>query len=125
MFNNRKDHTSDFGGMAVKLLLLIITVSLLFGCGGQTLVGIIYTNVRLPLTRNLDNTPMPDKEPPSSKVLEIKEPLTGAGLYAQIDANAIGAIAKNNGMETLYFADQQIFSVLGVWGSNKTILYGE
>jgi len=107
------------------MVLVFFVAAVLCSCAKPVLIGIIYTNVRLPLTKNLNNTRMPDIEPPSSKVLEIKEPVTGAGLYAQIDANAIGAIAKNNGLETLYFADQQIFSVLGIWASNKTILYGE
>jgi len=28
-------------------------------------------------------------------------------------------------MQTLYFADQQRFSILGVWTTVKTMLYGE
>lgn len=35
------------------------------------------------------------------------------------------AIAKANGIETVYFADQEMFSILGIWTSHKVIIYGE
>lgn len=74
---------------------------------------------------NLDDTTMPDIDPPSSRILEIKEPFTGADVYVQVDANAIGPIAKKNGLKKLHFADQEHFSILGVWATHRTILYGE
>ncbi len=88
-------------------------------------VGIIYTNIRLPLTVDLHNTPVPVNSPSDGRTLEIREPITGVGLYAKVDSNAIGDIAHNNGMKTLYFADQEQFSILGIWTTVKTILYGE
>lgn len=109
----------------VPSFVLMGIILLLTACSHPRLIGLVYTNIRLPLTRNLDHTPVPVIEPPSDKVLEIREPITGAGIYAQVDTNAIGAIAKQNGMKTLYFADQQIFSILGIWSTSKTILYGE
>ena len=87
--------------------------------------GLIYTNIRLPLTKNLQNTPVPILEPPTGRVLEVKEPFTGFGFYARVDSNAVGDIAKKNGMETVYFADQEIFSILGVWTTTRTIVYGK
>lgn len=87
--------------------------------------GIVYTNMRLPLTRNLQHTPTPVQTPNSGRTLEIKEPISGLGLYVQVDSNAIGDIAHKNGMQTLYFADRQFFSILGIWTTDKTILYGE
>jgi hypothetical protein len=104
-------------GMAVLLCVL-------WGCAIQPR-GIIYTNLRLPLTRDVHHTPTPVERPKFSRTLEIKEPISGLGLYVQVDSNAIGDIAKRNGMQTLYFADRHFFSILGIWTTDKTILYGE
>jgi hypothetical protein len=98
---------------------------LLAGCSAGPLVGLVYTNVRYPLTRNLDNTPMPRTMPKEGKIIEITEPFTGLGINTRLGSNAIGKIAREHGMTTLYFADQQQFSVLGIWKSHKVILYGE
>jgi hypothetical protein len=86
------------------------------------LIGLIYKNVRLPLTMDLNNTPMTDKEPTDSEMVEIRAPMTGP---IQVNGNAIGAIAKQNGIEELYFADQHHFSILGLWTTRKTIVYGK
>lgn len=87
--------------------------------------GIIYTNIRMPLTANFHDTHLPANPPSDGRTLEIREPLTGVGLYAQVDSNAIGDIARKHGLRKIYFADQQTFSILGIWAANKTILYGE
>ena len=97
----------------------------LAACAKVQPMGIVYTNVRMPLTANLHLTPMASNPPTNGRTLEIKEPFTGYGLYARVDSNAIGDIARQNGMQTLYFADQQRFSILGIWTTVKTILYGE
>ena len=101
------------------------TILGLAACASVQPFGIIYTNIRVPLTENLRHTPMPSNPPSNGRTLEIKEPFTGFGLYARVDSNAIGDIARQNGMQTLYFADQQRFSILGIWTTVKTILYGE
>lgn len=95
------------------------------GCSTGPLTGLVYTNVKLPLTRDLRPIPMSYKAPKEGKIIEVKEPLSGFGIYARINSNAIGDIAERNGIETLYFADQQVFSILGIWTSYKVILYGE
>jgi hypothetical protein len=97
----------------------------LTACGTGPLVGLVYTNVKLPLTRNLHATPVPTAPPRSDQVVEIKEPFTGLGLYARVNSNAIGDIARQNGIKRLYFADQKIFSILGIWKTHRVILYGE
>ncbi len=106
-------------------LVLILSLIGLMGCGVIMPKGYIYTNIKLPLTKDLHQTPVPTPKPPSGRVLEVKEPFSGIGFYARVNSNAIGDIAKKNGMETLYFADQEIFSILGVWTTTRTILYGE
>lgn len=103
-----------------------LTLLLPAGCTtGPMPPGLIYTRVRLPLTRDLHSTPMPHKLPKEARIVEIREPISGLGLNARLNSNAIGEIAKANGLETLYFADQEKFSILGIWTSTKVILYGE
>lgn len=104
--------------------LMLTVLFCTWGCAVRPR-GIVYTNMRLPLTRNLHQTPTPLEAPNSGRTLEIKEPISGLGLYVQVDSNAIGEIAQRNGMQTLYFADRQFFSILGIWTTDKTILYGE
>jgi hypothetical protein len=108
--------------LGLGLAAAVLTVA---ACSNLRPFGLIYTDTRYPLTKNLHNTPMPANTPSNGRTLEIKEPITGLGLYARVDSNAIGDIARQNGMQTLYFADQETFSILGIWTTVKTILYGE
>ena len=107
------------------LLLATILMSCLVGCGTGPLVGIVYTRVKLPLTRDLKAAPVPAQPPGSDRTIEIKEPFTGLGMYARVNSNAMGDIAQQNGMTQLYFADQEVFSILGIWKTHRVILYGE
>ena len=77
-----------------------------------------------PLTWDLDATPVPRDMPRDAKIIEVREPISGLGINARLNANAIGEIARAHGMKTLYFADQERFSILGIWTSHKVILYG-
>lgn len=96
----------------------------LAGCGTGPLIGLVYTQVKLPLTRDLNVTPVPDRPPDSDRIIEIKEPFTGLGMYARVNSNAIGDIARQHGVAPLYFADQEVFSILGVWKTQRVFLYG-
>lgn len=106
---------------------VVVTVCLFMvaGCATGPLKGFVYTNVKSPLTRDVGLTPVPDQLPMEGRIIEIKEPFSGVGMYARVNSNAIGDIAKKNGIETLYFADQHIFSILGIWTSYKVTLYGK
>lgn len=97
----------------------------LVGCGTGPLVGLVYTNVKLPLTWDLKATPVPESLPRSDRTIEIKEPFSGIGMYARVNSNALGDIARKNGVDPLYFADQQVFSILGIWKTHRVFLYGE
>jgi hypothetical protein len=108
-----------YGCVAVVVLLG------LSACGMVKPMGLVYTNIRLPLTTNLENTPVSKGDPPAGRVLEIREPFSGFGVYAKVDDNAVGDIASKHGMQVLFFADKQVFSILGIWSTNKTILYGK
>jgi len=105
--------------------MLVTGLICLSGCGTGPLIGLVYTQVKLPLTVDLDASPVPSHPPNSDQIIEIKEPFTGLGLYARMNSNALGDIARTNGVERLYFADQEVFSVLGIWKTNRVFLHGE
>jgi hypothetical protein len=112
-----KAATASFVSAAIMILFS--------GCSSSgPLPGFLYTNLTYPLTWDLDATPMPQEMPQDAKIIEIREPFSGLGINARLNANAIGEIARANGLKTLYFADQERFSILGIWTSHKVILYG-
>ena len=106
------------------LVLLCLCLFCLTGCGTRPLVGLIYTKVKMPLSRDLDVSPFKYNDG-TGKVVRIREPISGYGIYAELNSNAIGEIAQKHGISTVYFADQQLFSVLGIWSSTEVIIYGE
>jgi hypothetical protein len=109
-----------------SMAALAASLCILAGCSSVApLPGLIFTHVKYPLTWDLHNTPMPEAMPKDSKIIEIREPISGLGINARLNANAIGEIARANGMQKLYFADQERFSILGIWTYHKVILYGE
>lgn len=108
-----------------RLTVAVCLAVCLAGCGTGPLVGLVYTHVRLPLTADLRATPLPASGPYSDRIIEIREPFSGAGIYTRISTNAVGVIAKQNGIEPLYFADQEVVSILGIWKTHRIHLYGE
>jgi len=109
----------------LALVLAVIWMGCLSSCGTGPLVGLVYTKVKLPLTVDLNAAPLPAQAPETGRIIEIREPLTGFGLYTRLSSNALGDIARNHGLDPLYFADQEVFSVLGIWKTNRVFLYGE
>jgi hypothetical protein len=95
------------------------------GCSTGPMPGLIYTHLKYPLTWDLHDTKKPQALPQHAKIIEISEPFTGFSINAKLNSNAIGEIAKAHGIETLYFADQERFSILGIWTYHKVTLYGE
>jgi hypothetical protein len=96
-----------------------------FTAGSDVLSGVVYARYRIPLAEDLKQTPNEVVIRAGGKVIRIKEPITGYGIYAEFNANAIGEIARQNGIQTVYFADQEIFNVLGIWRHNRVIIYGQ
>ena len=114
-----------------KTLILVLLFALTAGCAGITgragnrvLNGYLYTHVRIPYTINLDKTPASAAQA-AGKILQINEPLSGYGLYAKFNSNAIGDIAQSQGFKKVYFADMEIFSILGIWRDETIHVYGE
>ena len=113
----------------VALLAVLLAAS---GCGSLSLgdtasdfqEGYFFTWTRVPFTKDLNNTPVPRREA-GAKVIRIKEPFSGYGIAAEFNSNAIGDIARENGMTTVYFADLETFDVLGIWKHREIMVYGE
>ena len=91
---------------------------------GETTTGQIFTHIRVPYTRDLNNTPVTNIHA-DGIVFHVSEPLSGLDFYVELNSNAIGDIAKRHGLTKVYFADIEIFDVLGIWHHEKLHIYGE
>ena len=96
-------------------IALLATTLASAGCVGG---GAIYTNVTRPLTTSFDEAQF---------VQESAEGNTKQFRY-QVDFNwdsrAIGDIAKKAGLTEVYYADETVLSVLGVWTQRFVTVYG-
>ena len=114
----------------VVLVFLLLTLFIFAGCltfgrmGNDSLKGYVFKFIRVPLTMNLDNTPSTIFQA-NGKIIKIEEPFSGQGFYAEFKSNAIGDIAKKHGMKKVYFADLEIFSILGIFEYKEIHLYGK
>lgn len=93
-------------------VFIYLSMALLAGCaGGRPIpptIGLFYSHTVKPLDINQDRTPVAEK--------------TGKGNIKHIyfavnaawDSNAIGDIARENGIETIYYADFEKLTVLEV-----------
>ncbi len=108
-------------------LALLTTTLLLCGCsrfGQDPVNGYLYTNTTVPYSADLDNTPAGDAIG-KSKVFRIRDPFTNLGVYTEINTNAIGDIARNNGISKVYYADLETFSIFSIWRTQTLVIYGE
>jgi len=107
-----------------------LLLPLLGGClavgrvDSSILRGKIFKHVRVPYTTGLHNTSVTDIQS-HGIIIHIEEPVSGYGFYTELNSNAIGDIAKKHGITKVYFADLEIFSILGVWRHEKLHIYGE
>lgn len=101
--------------------------ALLFMVSGCALParGFVYTDTVQPLCHDLRGTPLGTKSGDgSSKRIQI--PTTRLDITAEWDSRAIGDIAKENGIATVYGCDSRIQSLLmGLWRKDTVIVYGE
>ena len=89
----------------------------LSGC----LRGAIYTHTLQPYTTDLGDTPVVAGPGVRSSLKQLR--------YSWLDVrwnnNAIGRIAKDQGLETAYYADVEVIRVLGIWTQVYVRVYGE
>ncbi len=86
--------------------------------------GFIYTDITEPVVTNMRDTVF---SPTRAKgySLEFKEPLTIVGLRTQIASQAIGDVAKTDGIFKIAYADIRTKSILGgIWSKKTLLVYG-
>ena len=111
-------------GIAVVIGIMITGCGAVVKNGHAILVGAVFTRVKVPLTANLNQTPA-GMDTGDGKVIRIKEPFSGYGIYAEFNSNAIAEIAERHGLKTVYHADLERLSILGIWRHDEVIVYGK
>ena len=112
--------------MRWKRLAMMAALPLLGGC----MQGLLYTHTWEPLTTNCCRTPFPNGSADSGasdvRDLTIKFVVPYVDPEFKWHSNAIGDIAKKYGMDEIYFADLEHFSVaFGIWKQDRVHVYGK
>lgn len=83
--------------------------------------GCIYTHVTVPLDTNMSRTP--------SGISEAEGTVKHLALTGYVnflwDSAAVGDIAREHGMETVYYSDLELLKILGIWNTYTVHIYGE
>lgn len=97
-------------------LFIITGILVLAGCTPR---GLLYTHIRTPLDINMSQTPADGKN--------VHGDLKHFPFYVDVmwDSNAIGDIAKQNGIETVYYADLETLRILIFWNQYTVHVYGQ
>jgi TRL (tRNA-associated locus)-like protein len=83
--------------------------------------GVVFQLTTRPLTINFDRTPVGvTRESGAGSVKQIQY----RGLRVLWDDNALGSLAKEAGLEEIYYADVQTLSILNVYTQYKVRVYG-
>ncbi len=102
--------------MRVARLLGAVVLALAASACAPT--GLIYTNVTVPLDVNFDATQFARQDDESDvKTIQYN-------LRFDCGDASIGTIAKENGFETVQYADLRTLSVLGLWNQQFVTIYG-
>ena len=90
--------------------------------------GLIYTHTWRPLSTNFDRTPVhaAKTEAAAGDVKHLSIPLVdGVSADVQWSSNAIGDVARHEGIEEICYADLETLSVLTVWNQYTVHVYGK
>lgn len=109
--------------MRSRVLAALACAPLLSAC----MVGRIYQHTHEPLDLNLSQTPVftGADGTGSSAVDHLHIPLTAVQVDVLWDSNAIGDVMRRSGLEEVYYADLETFSVLGIWQQYTVYAYGK
>ena len=105
-----------------------IMAILLSGCASGMISppgisGRLYSHTTVPYTPDLNNTRVTDITG-TGLGIRVKEPFSGYGVSAEVDANAVGEIARKHGLTEVYFADMEEIRIFTVWRARKLHIYG-
>jgi len=101
-----------FAGLALGLLLTLPLTS--------CVRGIVFTHTVQPLTVNFNQTPVSQDPPARGSVKRIDYSF----VRLRWDGNAIGQIARENGLASVQYADVEVIRVLGVFTQTYVRVYG-
>ncbi len=106
-------------GIRFYIAILLIALALT-ACMHPLPRGIIYTHITTPLDINADKTPIGPAASADGNIKHIH-------YYMDIKwhSNAIGDIAKQSGLNEIYFADIETLSILGLWNQYTVHVYGK
>jgi len=99
-----------------RVVVGVVTIMLI-------LSGCLYVHTFQPLTQDMRRTPVSAYEK-TGTIRVITWPLNNAPLVAWGSA-AVGEVAKEQGMQEVYFADLEIFSVMRIWNEYTVHVYGK
>jgi hypothetical protein len=85
------------------------------------LSGCVYVHTVEPLTLDMDRTPVAGMQKEGNLKLISYPPVE----LVAWDSAAIGDIAKKQGMQEVYFADLETFSILHIWNQYTVHVYGK
>jgi hypothetical protein len=91
------------------------------------MTGLIYTHTYEPLTTNFDHTPvqLDRADEADGDVKHVRVPLSEVDLDVLWNSNAIGDVAKREGLERVDYADLETLKVLTVWNTYTVHVYGK
>ena len=86
--------------------------------------GWIYTDTVTPYCIDMEGTPV-SGEGQTLSLKSVSIPRV-PGARAMWSSNAIGEIAKENGISRIHYCDRETFSVIGgLWYTDALVVYGE
>ena len=85
-------------------------------------LGILYSNYTVPVTTDFDGTPATSPKVGKASSGYILIPLFGDFAF---DDAGIKKAAANGGINKIHYAEHEFYSVLGIFGTFCTIVYGE
>ncbi|MGI6681420.1 MAG: TRL-like family protein [Bdellovibrionota bacterium] len=98
------------------LVLILIITSFLTGCASSTPVGVVYSELKLPV-----NVTSNGQAYARTGVAECKSVL---GLVAFGDCS-IESAKKQGGVSRVYHVDWEARNILGILGEYRLVVYGE
>lgn len=109
--------------MRLLRIALLAALAPLGGC----MAGILYTHTVVPLTTNFNRTPFVEGklETGASDVKDLRIPWP-VSADIRWHTNAIGDIAKREGIEEIYYADIEHLAVFfNIWRQDTVHVYGK
>lgn len=100
----------------IKIFTLAVLLAFLTGCASTLPVGMIMTNIKLPVaTTEAGGQPVKVGEASCSSILSM---------VAKGDCS-IETAKKNGGITHVHHIDWHVDNLLGIWATYKVVVYGD